>query len=133
MTYLKKFLSFLKHERYQATAVLASIIILASGLNCQSQVSSMVDPTHMINRDDLDAEVTAMFAKAEAKYKSLDRQDAFKRLVVDQFALWTTTGAFNPNGLVSMVATILGVGAIADNVGKRRDLKSLSPAQPPQT
>lgn len=120
---MKKLLEFLNKERGQVIAAVICIFLVFYGVSCESQVSSLVDPADKVTRSELTMEVETFIAKAEAKYKDLDRQDEIKALLFDKFTLWTQTGTFNPIGILPTVFTILGVGAITDNVSKRKQIK----------
>lgn len=121
---LSKILTFLNHERYQVVAALVCLFLLIYGLSCQSSVTSITDPQLKITRDELTSEVETFIAKAERKYVDLDRQDELKALLFDKFMLYTQTGVFNPIGILPTIFAILGVGAITDNVRKRKVIRT---------
>lgn len=121
---MKKILKFLNHERYQVIVALMCAVILFSGLCCQSKTRSIRDPSQRVTRLELMSEIQSFNAQIEVRLADLDRQDRVRKQLLDLFSLYSTTGQFNPAGIVPMIATLLGVGAIADNVRKRRDLKN---------
>lgn len=123
---LKKLLKFLNHERAQIVAVGICLVLVIWGTSCESKVTSLVMPGIKVTRTELQSEVDSFLVRAAQRFKNLDLQDSFKALVFDKVLLFTQTGTFNPAGIVQAVITILGIGAIADNVGKRRDLKKLN-------
>lgn len=120
---MDKLLAFLNHERYQIVSTVLCLGLLIWFWGCESQVRSLVDSKIKINRDELTAEVDFFLASAEIRFKDLDRQDEFKQYVLDQALLYGQTGTLNPVGIVATLAGILGVGAIADNVRKRKVIK----------
>jgi len=123
---MKKILNFLNHERYQVAAVIVCLVIVFAGLCCESQTRSLLDPAQKVSRAELRVEIDAFIANAEMRYADLDRQDELKSLLYEHLMLWSATGTFNPAALVPLLASVLGVGAIADNVRKRRDIKKLN-------
>lgn len=123
---MHKFWKFLNHERYQMLAVLTCLVIIFAGFCCESQTTSIQKPPTKVTRAELNAEVDKMLIDIDQRYAELDRQDEFKALLYEHLMLWSTTGTFNPAALVPLLASVLGIGAIADNVRKRRDIKSLS-------
>lgn len=127
----EKLKTLLNHERYQVIAAVLCIPLIFWGICCQSQTQSLIDPDQQVNRDQLDAQVANFLNDAEVRYRDLDRQDAFKQNVFDKVALFSQGGDLNPSGLLTLVFTFLGVGAITDNVRKRRELRSLSNAPNP--
>lgn len=123
---IKKLLKFLNHERCQVIAVVLCVVVLLSGITCQSKTQSLHFPERKVTRAELKAEVETFVARADQAFADLDRQDEGKALLFDQVVLWTTSGTFNPNALLPLLAGILGVGAVADNVRKRKQIKKLN-------
>lgn len=125
---MKKILTFLNHERYQVISGVVCIVILIVGLCCESKTRSLAKDGQRVTRLELQNELNALIADAEIRFKDLDRQDELKALLYKHVMLWSTTGTFNPSALIPLLASVLGVGAIADNVRKRRDIKNLNNA-----
>lgn len=125
---IQKILKVLNHERYQIITAIICLVLLIAGLCCESQVQSLHDPGKKVTRQELRTEVDYFMAIAETRFAALDRQDEWKALAFDQIALWSTTGTFNPAGLIPLIAGILGVGALTDNVRKRITIKKLNNA-----
>ena len=123
---IKKLLKFLNHERCQVLAVLICTVVLFSGLCCQSKTRSIRDPSQRVTRLELMSEIQTFNAEIEARLADLDRQDRVRKQLLDAFSLYSTTGQFNPAGIVPMLATLMGVAAIGDNVGKRKEIKKLN-------
>lgn len=122
----KKITAFLNHERYQVISLLICIAIVVTGLCCESQTRSITDPTQKVTRSQLNAELDKMLIDIDQRYADLDKQDELKSLLYEHVMLWSTTGVFNPAAVIPLAAGILGVGAVADNVRKRRDIKKLN-------
>lgn len=120
---MNKIIEFLNHERYQVLTAVICVFLILYGVSCESTTNSITNPAEKVNRSELTIEVEMFIAKAEAKYKDLDRQDELKALLYEKFQLWTQTGVFNPIGILPAVFAILGVGAITDNVRKRKVIK----------
>ncbi|MBA7709004.1 hypothetical protein ES703_117911 [subsurface metagenome] len=125
---LKKLFKFLNRERCQVIAALICVVVVVSGLCCQSKTRSIKDPTQRVTRLELMSEIQSFNAQIESRLTDLDRQDLVRKQLLDLFSLYSTTGQFNPAGIAPMLVTLLGVGAIADNVGKRRDITTLKNA-----
>jgi len=132
---MKKILSdiwtFCNHERYQVIAAGICIVLVFWGLSCQSTVSSIQNPGAQINRLELDLEVEQFVARANARYDELQQKDELKKLLFDHIQMWTATGTFNPVGLLPAIFSILGVGAVTDNVRKRMEIKRTLNTQNP--
>ena len=100
-------------------------MILIFALGCESTVSSVAGNEEPVNRNELYAEVEAFLAMAEARFASLDKQDELKRILFQQSFTIAETGAINPLSLITSLGTIPGVGAIGDNVRKRKTISEL--------
>lgn len=120
-----KIKTFLNHERYQSIAVFLVLIILAVIFGCQSKVTSILNPRLQITRDQLDLELNQLLTTAEIKFADLDRQDEIKATLYQIGLVTAQTGTFNPIGLITSIAGIIGIGATVDNVRKRKELKNL--------
>jgi len=120
---MTKLLEFLNHERYQTVSVVVAACLLVWFWGCQSQVRSLTDPGVKVTRSELTAELDYLLSSAEIRFAELDKQDAFKKQVLDSAILYGQTGTLNPMGLIATLASILGVGAIADNVRKRKVIR----------
>lgn len=129
---LKKILEFLNHERMQVVSAAICLLVIVTGVCCESQTQSLLDPNKKVTRSELVLEVNHFLDRADLRFKDLDRTDKWKAFIFDQVMLWSTTGVFNPIALIPLLTGILGVGAIADNVRKRRDIKNLNNAGNPK-
>lgn len=128
MNYLKKFLLFANGEKLQLVAAFFCATLLVWGLSCESKVSSLLIPNTRVTRMELQAELDLIIARAGNRFKSLDQQDAFKIFMFDNLSTYASTGGVNVAGMIQMAVSILGIGAIADNVAKRRKIKKLNNA-----
>ena len=125
----------LNGDTFQVIALFVCIGIVAAGFSCVSKVSSLQLPLKYISRAELDAEVISYKAMADARYSDLNAQDEAKRTLLNSLQIVSEQGSINMNGIVSAAFSILGVGAIADNVKYRRkskySSKSIQPTAPP--
>lgn len=125
---MKKLLRFANGEKCQVLAAIVCAGLLVWGLSCESKVSSLLTPNTRVTRMELQAELDLIIARAGNRFKSLDQQDAFKTFMFDNLSLYAETGGVNVAGMIQMAVSILGIGAIADNVTKRRKIKKLDNA-----
>jgi len=121
---VSKLIGFCRAEVGQVIAAAACLFLLVWGTACESQVRSILRPDIPVTRAELTIEVESFLALAETRYQELDQKDQLKALFFDKLLLFTQTGAFNPVGIVPTLIGILGVGAIADNVRKRRVIRN---------
>lgn len=87
---------------------------------CQSTVTSLLHPQQRINRAQLELEVDYIMGQAEIKLTDLNQQDQIKYLLLDQAAIFGSTGTFNPMGLLN---TFISIGAIAFGLDRNKRLK----------
>lgn len=125
---LKKILTFLNHERYQVVAITICIISVLIVASCRSKCQSILDPTKRVTRGELIAEIEYVNKIAESRLDELDRDALLLSRILEQSLLLAETGGLNYNGLIPLVFSVLGVGAIVDNVRKRSDIKKLTNA-----
>lgn len=124
---MKKLLfELFNHERYQTISVVLTALLLCFFYGCQPKCKSLFNPGVNVTRMQLDAEVDSVIAKANIGYASLEQQKKLQELLFEQSLISVTTGAFNPVGLITSVGALLGVGAVTDNVRKRKQIKKLS-------
>jgi len=116
----------LNGERFLVFGLIFAAFLMIWFLGCESQVTSMFEPETKVTREVLSSEVDLFLARAEEKYKILDQKDAFKTLLTNQAALVAQGNTINPLGLLTTIMSIIGVGAVVDNVRKNRKLKTLT-------
>jgi len=120
---LKKIKTFMNHERYQTISVAVVLILLAVIYGCESKVKSILYPDIRITRPQLEIEVNTFLAEAEIRAEQLNIQDELKETIYKVGMTTAQSGTLNPIGVITSMASILGIGAVADNVRRRRDLK----------
>lgn len=102
--------------------VIAAIVVMAIsyfGYGCQSSVRGIVDPQQKLNRAELQTEVDYLLSQAKNKFAELDRQDQIKLLIFEQAALFASTGAINPIGLMTTAISVVAVGSALDQRRKK--------------
>jgi len=122
--------SFLKFFNDNHWAVIASLLLLLGAfwfLGCESKVPSMLDPSKLVTRSELQSESDFLLSQVKNKLASLDRQDEIRLLISEQAALFATTGSFNPIGLVNLAVSIFAVGSALDSRRKLKASRSMSP------
>jgi len=116
----------LNGESCSIAGILIAAITMIWFIGCESQVNSMFEPETKVTRGILNSEVDLFLARAEEKYRILDQKDTFKKLLTDQASIAAQGGTINPLGLVTTILSIIGSGAIVDNVRKSRKIKKLN-------
>ena len=119
----EKVKKLMNHERYQVVTIIIVLTFMIYLQGCPSKCDSMITDNHRVTRSELTAEVDLILARAGEKIKTLDQQDAFKKLIAQNALLFTTAGTINPVGLMTAAFSILGIGATVDNIRRRKDEK----------
>jgi len=90
---------------------------------CDSKVPSILYPEKPLTHEELIAEVTFFLDQAKFKFAELEDKERIKSLLLEQAFTIAKTGTINPVALLTTFGSILGIGAMADNVRKRKTLR----------
>lgn len=123
---LDKLKLWLNHERYQIIAVIIVVFFTVWIQCCVSTTNSLLDDNRKVTRNELIAEMDLILARCADRVNSLDQQDALKNAIAENALLFAETGTINPVGLVTTVFSVLGLGAVVDNMRRRKDAKTKS-------
>lgn len=132
---MKQLRKIISHNQGQTLAIVIIGVLVLWTFGCQSKVSSILEPSLMVNREELQVEVDQeirrleseleyIAAKAQAKVHDLDRQDAFKQKLFDFAAITVEGSSVNPAGLVGLLFSVFGIGAVIDNRIKDKVIKN---------
>lgn len=132
---MKKIGEWFRHNQGVALslAIMVSLIIWTYG--CEPQVASLTNPNIMVNVDELKLEIEAetarlnlaiefIISQGELKTDQLAKMDAAKRMLLDFAAITVDAGTVNPAGVVGLLFSILGIGAVIDNRLKDKVIKN---------
>jgi len=103
---------------------------------CQSTTQSLLKPKTKVTEGMLQIEYSAEISRlenelntlkqtAELRLQDLHRQDAIKQALFKNAMLIAESGNPNPLGLLSLLGTIFGIGAVIDNRKKDGLIKGL--------
>lgn len=120
---LQKLKHLMNHERYQVVTIIIVLTFMIYLQGCPSKCPSMITDNHRVTRNELKAEVDLLLARAGERIRTLDQQDAFKKLIAENALLFTASGTVNPVGLMTAVFSVLGIGATVDNIRRRKSEK----------
>lgn len=76
---------------------------------CESQVKSLDGSGTLINRAELQLELDSMIDSAQLRMLDLDRQDAFRDIIIQNSLLLVQGQPFNPVGLLTSIFGIYGI------------------------
>lgn len=122
---MTKLYAFVRHNSGVCLGFALLPLVLIFVYSCQSVVVSTVYPTRKITRPELVAEVDLFLSQAAAKFDDLDRQDLVKGTIFNSVLDLAQGKAVNPIGVAVTLASILGLGAAADNIRKTTHLNTL--------
>jgi len=104
---------------------------------CESRTQSLITPGERVTENTLNIEYTSELARldnelrtlkatTEVRLQDLHKQDAFKQALYNNAQLIVDGQNPNPLGLLSLLGTIFGIGAIIDNQKKDGLIKGLT-------
>ena len=125
----------IRHNQGEFVAILICLGLLVFSYGCQSRVESLIKPERLVTRAELmleleaeqarlAGELTMLTKSAEAKFAELDRKEEIKSLLLNFGMVASETGQVNPAGIIGLLVSILGVGAIVDNRIKDKVIKN---------
>lgn len=132
MESVKKWIS---HNQGMTFALLILVAVMVWGLGCEAKVLSLDPRGGMVSIDQFEIEVAAAVKRLEVKIEQLIstaelcraqfvKAQAGKKALLEFAAITAASGGFNVTGLIPIVGTILGLGAVADNRIKDKVIKN---------
>jgi hypothetical protein len=122
-------------DMYKAIAIIVCIVLIFVLSACQITTKSIDDPNQRVSVAELQAEIDTFYANQEAEVKAFEAkanaaaadvnsQIAFRSFVYESALDVATSGGFNWLNLLTAAGSIVGAGAVADNVRLRVSNKS---------
>ena len=108
--------NWIKKNRTVLITGIVTVVLCIWLYACESQVKSLTEPDTLVNRSELQLELDTFMAKAEMRMADLDRQDAFRDLIIQNSMSLVTGTPFDPLGLITAVLGIYGVTHAASKV-----------------
>jgi hypothetical protein len=126
----------IRHNRGMFISIILMMIFSLWFLGCPSKTTSIIDPIKKVTEDELNIEYTAELSRlenemqvlkstTEIRLQDLHRQDKFKQGLYENAKLIVDNNNPNPLGLLSLIGTIFGIGAVIDNRKKDGLIKGL--------
>ncbi len=98
--------------------------LLVYAYGCEPQTSSLITPGEKVTRTELITEIDLLEFKLERGIADLDQQQRIRDLVFQQGLIAAQTGTVNPVAVITGLMSVLGVGALADDVRLRKKIKT---------
>lgn len=132
---MKQIAKWIRHNQGVVLSLVIMTGLLVWTYGCESRITSLTDPAKMVTAEELDleieeeslrlqAELEQLIRRAKVKQAELARQDAIKQKLFDFAAITVDAQAVNPAGVVGLMFSILGVGAVIDNRIKDKVIKN---------
>lgn len=122
---MTKLFAFVRHNSGVSIGFALLPLVLIFVYSCQSVVVSTINPMQKVTRSELVAEVDLYLTNAARKFEDLDRQDLVKDTIFNSVLDLAQGKAVNPIGVFVTIASLLGIGAAADNIRKRTHINTL--------
>jgi hypothetical protein len=111
---MKAITTFIANHRNLTAGAILSAAFCIYATSCESTCRSISDPARKLTRTELQTEIDIYLAAANGRIKELDHKDSVKVALFEQLNQANLLTSPTPGGIISMVATIAGVGAILD-------------------
>ena len=116
--------AWLKDNPFFDIAIIAVVVVIGFFGGCQVTVQSLLDPTLKVSRAQLEIELQTILATAEMRFRQIDQQEQFRQELLNHALVIGQAGTVNLYGLIPIALSLLGAGAVADNVRKRKIIRS---------
>jgi len=132
---MSKIIKVISHNQGVTLSVIMIVIALGWIFGCASKVTSLLEPAKMVTAEELSIEITAerqrleaeldlLIRKAALKQTELARQDAIKQKFDNFAAITVDAGTVNPAGVLGLLFSVFGIGAVIDNRIKDKVIKN---------
>jgi len=115
--------NWLKENPFIDAAMILAVVAIALLGGCQVTAPSLLNPEIKISRAELEIELQQLLSKAEMRFREIDQQEQFKRELLNHALLIGQSGQVNLVGLIPIALSLLGAGAVADNVRKQKVIR----------
>ena len=129
-----------RHNQSMVISLILACIFSFWFLGCQSETQSILMPELKVTEGELSIEYSSEIRRienelltlketTELRMQDLHRQDAIKQALFNNAMLIAESGNPNPLGLLSLLGTIFGIGAVIDNRKQDGIIKGMKSAQ----
>jgi len=132
---MAKIAELIRHNQGVALSLIAMVVIVIWTFGCEPKVESMLHIGKKVTRPELELEVSEetrrlqgelelLVKRADLKYADLAEQEAIRQKLFEFAAITAEGRTVNPAGVVGLLFSILGVGAVIDNRIKDKVIKN---------
>jgi len=123
--------TIIRHNQGMAISICIALVLVIWFFGCQSKTQSLLHPQEQVTEGMLQVEykseirrlendLATLKATAELRLQDLHRQDKIKQGLFESAKLIADSNNPNPLGILSMLGTVFGIGAVIDN--RRKDM-----------
>ncbi|GAH66590.1 unnamed protein product [marine sediment metagenome] len=110
--------AWIKKNRTIILTTIVSVSLCIWLYACESKVKSLTEPTRLVNRAELQLELDRFMGMARIRMLDLDRQDAFRDLIIQNSLSLVSGVPFNPVALITGVLGIYGLAHATTKTSK---------------
>ena len=114
----------MKKQLHIILPFIVAALLLVYAYGCEPTTASLLTANEKVSRAQLISEMDMLEYKLERGIADLDQQQRIRDLVFQQGLIIAQSGGVNPVGLITALMSVLGVGAIADDVRLRKKIKN---------
>lgn len=123
----------MKTLKDKACLVIGAILCIAFAIyafGCQPKTTSLLDPAKKVTAGILDSEVEFLIARYESRKLDLQQQQQLRNFILQQSFTIAQTGQINPLAIATSFMSLLGLGAVADDVRLRKERRKFLTYEP---
>jgi len=109
---------WIKHNIRLIITVLVTLAVCVFLYSCESQVRSLDGSNRLVNRAGLQLELDRFMSMAQLRMLDLDKQDAFRSLIIENSLIIAQGQPFSLAGLITGIAGIYGATHAATKTTK---------------
>ncbi len=109
---------WIKKNSSIVVTVLITIGVVLYCYGCEAQTRSLRDRNRLVNRQELQLELDQIIGLAQMRMIDLDKQEAFRAVILENALILVQGNPYNPMGLITGVAAIYGVIQTSNKITK---------------
>jgi len=111
-------LLWIKKHKTLIVTILVAIGFSIYCYGCEPKVSSLTDRKVRVNRQELQLELDQIINMAQLRMASLDQQDKFRAVVLQNALVLVQGQPLNPLGIITAIASVYGIMQGSSNLTK---------------
>ncbi len=132
---MKNLGKWISHNQGVALSLILIVGVSIWTFGCEAKVESLVTPGKKVNASELaveidfevarlNLEIEKLIAQGNLLAADLQRMEEIKQKVINFAAITLDAGTVNPAGVVGLLFSVLGIGAVIDNRIKDKVIKN---------